>query len=274
MPFFCLVVGTVAWGFMTRRGSEKNVQAVIARLQELNPNFDGKASWKFAHDGAVIQIAFYTDEIADITPLGALTRLEHVFCAGSGNLKGKLSDLGPLRGLHLRELNCSYNRGITDITPLQGMPLEKLHLWQWSGADLDPLQGMPLKWLNCGNGGVEDLSSLQGLPLVELVVNYSFVTDLKPLKGMPLKTLGLRDNPIADLSPLKGMGIRKLNLIGTKVTDLAVLRDLPKLTDLECDEELIAVATVLSSLKNLKTINGRPVNVVSTNQEGGSRGFK
>ena len=59
-------------------------------------------------------------------------------------------------------------QGRSHLSPLAGMPLRHLSLWDFRGADLSPLRGMPLKQLNCGCSPVSDLSPLRGLPLTGL----------------------------------------------------------------------------------------------------------
>ena len=101
-----------------------------------------------------------------------------------------ISNLSALSGLPLKELEV-YSTGyrmtgaVTDLTPLKGMPLEKLTLaGQKNLRNLKPLVGMPLKYLNIGE---------------------TAVTDLSPLRGMPLEFLGIHGCPITDLSPVKNI---------------------------------------------------------------------
>ena len=114
-----------------------------------------------------------------------------------------ISDLSPLKGMPLTWLDL-HECPVTDLSALKGMRLTQLDLRECPVTDLSPLKGMPLTSLNlwkCRN--VTDVSPLQGMPLKSLVL-WSTITDLSPLKGMPLKQLGLAFAAV-DISPLKDM---------------------------------------------------------------------
>ena len=144
----------------------KQVEAVAKKLQELNPGFDGKLTPTF--EGRVVTgLSFHSDEVADISPLRALPGLAKLFCAGSGEGKGKLSDLSPLKGMPLTFLDCGVTP-VSDLSPLQGMHLTGLWLTGSNVSDLSPLQGMPLTKLRCYVTNVSDLSPLQGMQLTEI----------------------------------------------------------------------------------------------------------
>ena len=55
--------------------AEKQVEAVAAKLKELNPGFDGKVTHKI-EDGVVTELEFLTDNVTDISPVRALTGLQ------------------------------------------------------------------------------------------------------------------------------------------------------------------------------------------------------
>jgi hypothetical protein len=138
--------------------AEKQVEAVVKKLQELNPGFDGKEAHKI-EGGAVTDLEFCSDNVADISPVRALQRLKSLECGGSWAGKGSLSDLSPLRGMPLAELECG-NTAVSDLSPLRGMPVENLSCHHTQVSDLSPLRGMPLVGLNCDNTPVSDLSPL------------------------------------------------------------------------------------------------------------------
>ena len=52
--------------------AEKQVEAVAAKLKELNPGFDGKVTHKI-EGGVVTELSFVTDKVTDISPVRALT---------------------------------------------------------------------------------------------------------------------------------------------------------------------------------------------------------
>src|SRR5262249_36715422 len=85
--------------------AEQQVKAVVRRLKELNPAFDGTVTPTF-ENGVVTKLQLLTDDVDDISPVRALQGLESLDCAGTQPRKGKLSNLTPLRGLRLKALNC------------------------------------------------------------------------------------------------------------------------------------------------------------------------
>jgi hypothetical protein len=257
--------------------AEKQVEAVVLRLKELNPDFDGKVT-PTIENGVVTQIRFKTDAVADISPLRVLTGLVSVECTGTYPNKGKLSDLTPLAGLRLTQLHCAENP-LADLSPLRGMPLTSLLAGDTRVSDLSPLQGKRLKMLTLQSTGVKDLSPLRGMPLAWLdLCGARGVSDISPLKDMPLEYLNLTALPVADISvlatmkslrrlllelmpvsdltPLHGLRLNDLNIKGTRVTDLSPIKGLP-LQKLAFDYRA-AHEEFLRSFKGLETINDKP----------------
>jgi hypothetical protein len=230
----------------------QQVKFVVARMQELNPSYDGKVEFTI-EKGVVTELVFSTEQVSDISPVRVFTNLRRLQCIPSSGKKGKLIDLAPLRGLPLTHLFFGDNP-VGDLSPLEGMKLITLHCPSTKVADLAPLQGMPLEKLDCGFTRVADLSPLKGMKLREADFQVTNVADFSPLQGMPLKVLvchGLRVpdlSPlkgmpleylncnactlVSDLSPLKGMPLSTLGISGTNVTDLAPLKGMITLKDL------------------------------------------
>jgi serine/threonine protein kinase len=109
------------------------------------------------------------------------------------NLSGTgISDLSPLTSLPIKYLYLAGNPGIVNITPLAGMPLERLDLTGTKVNDLSPLGGSPLRELvleACRN--VSDLTALAQCEKLESLIVPSQVSDLEFLRGKPgLTTLG------------------------------------------------------------------------------------
>ncbi len=224
----------------------EQVEEVRKELMRRNPGFDGKVEHKVA-DGVVTELAFVPEQVTDISPVRALTKLRKLDVHGPGGDRVTLADLAPLKGLKLVELNIGENR-VSDLTPLQGMPLEWLAVWTFRGTDLMPLKGMPLKWLNIGGGGQKlDLAPLVGAPLEFLCVNLTQTSDLTPLKDAPLTTLLCSNTPVSDLAPLRGRPLKHLQVFNTKVSDLSPLKGMP-LAELECQGSGV---TDLSPVKDL-----------------------
>jgi hypothetical protein len=174
------------WG---RSVAEEQVKAVVARLKESNPEFDGTVV-PTIENGVVTELRFSTVEVKDISPVRALPGLKSLVCAGIEGA-GKLADLSPLRGMQLRALACN-NTQVVDLAPLRGMRLKELYFQHTRVRELAPLTGMPLEHLNCSHTRVADLTPLKGMKLISLYLDGTKVADLSPLKGMPLRTLNLR----------------------------------------------------------------------------------
>lgn len=223
--------------------AEKQLEAVSQKLIELNPGFDGKmggeASGRYTpkiENGIVTELQVFTKEVADISPVRALSGLKYLMC--SGNDGGILTDLSPLQGMQLTRFFLGYNGKLTDISFLKDMPLANLDLAVTGVTDLTPLKGMALTFLR---------------------IEGTAVVDLSPLKGMNLKGLSLWDcRQISDLSPLKDMKLEELEYGHSKVSDMSVLAGMP-LKRLYCDFQPERDTEILRSIKTLETINGLPV---------------
>ncbi|QDU28866.1 Serine/threonine-protein kinase PknB [Anatilimnocola aggregata] len=201
--------------------AQKQVEEVQKKLVELNPDYTGQPTGTI-ENGIVVALDFDTDQIADISPVRALAGLKRLKCGGSGAVKyvnGKLSDLGPLRGMQLTELSFGYSR-VTDLGPLKGMKLTRLIFNSNPVTDISPLQGMPLTSLSLNNcWKLADLAPLKGIPIVNLSCNGLLTTDLSPLQGMPLEGLTLAGTPVADLSPIYGCKtLQGIELTKTRVS--------------------------------------------------------
>jgi eukaryotic-like serine/threonine-protein kinase len=262
---------------VARMPAEQQVKAVVRRLRELNPAFDGNVT-PIIENGVVTGLQLPTDEVADLSPVSALKGLQSLDCSGQ-QLKGRLSDLAPLRGLRLTAFECSATR-VADLSPLRGMPLTHLFARDTRVVDLSPLQGMPLTMLTLQETGVTSLAPLKGLPVTFLDVSAAGgVSDLGPLRDAPLEYLNVGEQPVSDLAPLaglkslrrlvldqtsvsdltplRGLGLRELSIRGIPATDLTPLTELPLRglrLDYRADRERI-----VRSLRRLESVNDKPV---------------
>jgi Leucine-rich repeat (LRR) protein len=249
----------------------EQVKAVRARLKELNPSFDSPLV-PVIEDGVVRELEFNTDDVTDISPVRALTRLRSLRCSGFGDRNSPLTDLSPLSGLPLRRLILAKGE-LFDLSPLRGMPLTEFSCYGTRVTDLSPLQGMDLRVLNCDSIRASDLSPLKGMPLENLVLTRkaedltvlagmktlehlyfegTTISDLSPLKGLKLTTITMCTNPISDLSPLRGMKLTFLHCGGTKVSDLSPLDGMP-LDHLNCASTKVSDAG-LAQIKDCKAL--------------------
>ncbi len=125
------------------------------------------------------------------------------------------------RGLH-------NHAEVTDLSPLEGLPIAKLALAGTRVVDLSPLLRMPLTHLDLNSTFVRDLSPLSDLPLVSLRLARTRVDDLRPLAGRKLESLDVSGTGVADLSPLAGMPLKDLRVAGCiELTDLTPITGQP-----------------------------------------------
>jgi serine/threonine protein kinase len=214
--------------------AKEQIDAVAAKLQELNQGFDGRVGHKI-EDGVVTELRFLTDKVTDISPVRALIELKSLACNGSLKGAGQLADLSPLKGMKLTWLSFEKTQ-VSDLTPLKDMKLTSLNCFHAPVSDLTPLKNVKLTFLNCGG---------------------TRVTDLSPLKGMKLESLRVWGTQVSDLSPLKDAKLMYLSCKNTQVTDLSVLKQMP-LKELRCDFKPERDAEILRSIKTLEKINGKP----------------
>jgi hypothetical protein len=211
--------------------AEKQVEEVRKELIRRNPGFDGQVEPKI-EDGVVTEFKVVTDRVTDIAPIRGLNALRALRFGGQPN--------GPL----------------ADLTPLKGMPLTALSLWDTRVQDLSPLKGMKLVWLDLnGCQQVRDLGPLKGMPVTDLHLDYCQAGDLTPLEGMPLTSLTFPAcTEIRDLTPLKDMKLRFLNCAGASVSDLSPLKGM-HLEDIRLTPKNITKGLdILRDMKSLKTI--------------------
>ena len=226
--------------------AQEQVRAVASKLQELNPGFDGQMAYKI-EEGAVTQLTLPTINVTNIEPLLALKHLTVLFC--HGEKKGRLTDLTPLRHMKLVKLELHNNKGLSDLSTLRDLPLERLVIAESSVTDLSPLKDMPLQTLQCWSSqDFKDLRPLQGIAIEYLSIQNSSVADLSPLQGMRLKFLACHNTPVSDLAPLRGMPLVHLSCAGTAVIDLAPLKDVTALEFLDCKNTRIASLAPLADL--------------------------
>ncbi len=255
---------------------EEQIKEVVAKLQELNPGFDGDIKTN-VFDDVVNLVEMRTDNVTDITPLRAFQGLRFVNLSGTFTWKhnGKLSDLTPLKGMKLEEL-AVHSTKVRDISPLEGMPLRILAMQNTliddlsplskaklteidttnsPVSDLTPLAGMPLTSLLLGGTKVEDLSPLVGIPLQFIRMPDTKVSDIGPLKGMPLIVLACNGSEVSDLSPLRGNSVMRLFASDTMITDWSPLKDMPQLKSLTLDFVKERDLEILRAVKTLDDIN-------------------
>jgi len=208
----------------SRLTPEKQVLAVMGKLNELNPGFNGQESHEITGPTpSVTAITLNAANLTDISPLRAFSNLKTLYL-GPGNL----ADVSPLSGLPLTYLYCNSTQ-VADLSPLKGMPLTKLDCSTTQVKDLSPLKNMPLNFLNCSDTTVSDLSPLEGMPLTILLFRSTGVADISVLQGMSLTRLQCRQTRVSDFTPLKEMRLQELSLDFDPQRDTELLRSMPSL---------------------------------------------
>jgi len=167
--------------------AEAQVQAVVDRLKELNPGFDGPITHK-TEDGVITGLEFASDQVSDISPVRALTQLRDLTCAGSAPGKGMLKDLWPLAGTPIMHLSVA-DTAVADLAALRKMKVVGLNLNGTRVTDLSPLAGTPIHSLYCRGTKVADLTPLSGSDLSFLDYVQTHVADIAPLQGVPLQNV-------------------------------------------------------------------------------------
>jgi len=172
---------------LAEMGRGRMLTAFVAKMRERNPEYTGRGSPSW-DNRMLVGVEFDAEHVSDIAAIRGLPHLRELRCSGTEARPGRLSDLSPLQGLPLRVLNCGHNP-IRDLTPLRGLPLTRLLLNHTQVTDLTPLQGMKLENLDLTGAPVSDLAALRGMPLQQLAIRRTNVTDLTPLAGMPLEEI-------------------------------------------------------------------------------------
>lgn len=232
--------------------AEKQLEAVSAKLMELNPGFDGSLVWPPLSDpprienGVVVSLQISTEKLSDISPLRSLTGLQSLNCNN-----GILADLSPLSGMQLTSLALAFNPRIKDLSPLRGLPLRSLNLQGTGVTDLSVINTLPLEVLSLRETAVTDLTPLKGMSLTLLDCHRTTIADLSPLEGMPLRTFSAPAN-ISRLESVQNLPLTLLEIESHTCTDLSPLRGMP----------LESLIMILPALSDLKPLTGMKLNVV------------
>lgn len=144
---------------------------------------------------------------------------------------------------YMNDMTGDTSRGdVSDLSLLASMPnLEEVWLCRQQITDLSPLEGLPLTTLVLCDNYIEDLSPLSSLTgLTTLWLGGNTPSDLTPLAGLTmLRNLNLDGvggdglTPLNSLAPLAGLPLVRLSLGGRSVSDgdWSVLAQLPLLEE-------------------------------------------
>lgn len=247
------------FGRVSKLPPEEQVNEVVAEMKRRNPD------WKGTHEfdqraGTVTRFRFSPQQVSDLSAVRAFVELEFLQFPG-GDISGDVSDLTPLTGLPLRNLDCG-NNPISDFSPLTGMPLNILRAKSTVVTDLQPLTELPLRVLQLAETPVADLSPIRNCPLRLLSFWSTKVKDLSPLKGMQtLNRLECERTGVSDLSPLKGLKLTYLACEESPIRDYSILSEFP-LEELHISYDHVIHRELLRSIPTLNRINYKPADEV------------
>ena len=195
--------------------------------------------------------------ITDLTPITHLRRLTHLYLAGNGVLRPD-----SLAGLRIRFLDLSWNP-LSDVSPLQDLPLYSLSLAGNRIADLEPLSELrSLAFLDLSTNGITSISWLKSIMrLYSLDLSGNRIRNLTPFRELPrmlrgsLRRLRLADNRISDISPLAHLSLEELDLSENGIGDLAAVENMSDLTELRLADNDITDVTPLAELMDLQVLD-------------------
>jgi serine/threonine protein kinase len=214
---------------VSRQVPAAQVVAVAAKLKELNPDFGGRVGTDLIYvvrADKVVSVTIPAESVSDISPLRAIPELETLTLKSAqiATSAGKIVDLGPLRGMALKSLDVSGNRGLVSLAPLQGMKIHTLRFQYTGVSSLEAVRDMPVMVLEFNHSPVKDLSPLVGKEMNTVWLTGTRVTDLSPLKDTKLKRASVAQIPANDFSPLDGMPLEYLTITFDRTRHLELVR--------------------------------------------------
>jgi serine/threonine protein kinase len=186
---------------------EARLKAVINRLKDLNPGYDGSERHETNH-GGISRLELSHVALRDLSPLRALPELSQLDLSGTS-----VADLSPLAGLKLVSLSCSGLKS-ADLRSIRALrELKILSLKSSPLRDLSPLAGMELWQLDLRGTGLADLSPLRQVKVRELLADVDAkrdgtvlrpLTDLEKINDLPVAEFWRREkgpDPLAASGP-------------------------------------------------------------------------
>ena len=180
---------------------------------------------------------------------------------------------------NLRVLVLDYQE-ITDLSPLEGLPLEYLSLTGNEISNLSPLAGCQgLRVVDLGQNPIRDASVLAELPqLQRLVLEAAGITSLEVFRGCAFQSLNVRSTWVSDFTPLEDCpnlahlivgelpggavdtlagltNLVELRLYSTPGVDLTIFHALQALVELDVYGSSISHPEALAQLESLQVLN-------------------
>ncbi len=160
------------------------------------------------------------------------------------------SDFSVLRDMPLRELIVPGGE-FSDLRLIEGKAMTIVTIDSSKVTDLSPLRGMPLERLDMGRidrAKPRDFAFLTGNKTLRTLTagSNSQLVDLSALRGVPLEALFLQDTSVADLRPLAGSKVSEINLSGTPFTAIDQLAAMHQLATVNLDKTPVSDLSPLS----------------------------
>ncbi len=201
---------------MTVRKVYWNDSLLHTEIKRFNPAYDGSAKFSI-ENGVPVAVDLSKQKVDNLRCFDGVP-LQALDISDTG-----VSDLSPLKGLPLVQFMAERSK-VMNLKPLAGAPIENIYLSETPVSDLSGLEGMPLQEVNLVGTKVNDLTPLAKCPIRMLWLTDCPVTSIAPLKGMPLESVTLHRTKVVDLTPLSGSGLQRLHIAETPVMDLTPLK--------------------------------------------------
>ena len=226
--------------------SKERLDRAIEYLNEANGG-NANVSHMNIKDNKVELVIGGTETLNDISPLAGLPIRKITI------YKSALTDISVLEGMPLEHFHIGLSRTLEDISPLADLPLKHVSLQQTSITDIQALKELSLDSLEIFSAGSTiDISPLQGSSLKKLHFDRFKVQSFNPLKDLPLSHLELTNTGIDNLDFVKTLPLKTLKLSNNPIKDLSPLDGLT-LEHLDISRTQISNIEVLKNL-NLKTL--------------------
>ena len=228
----------------------------LARLYHLpftGPNHCAENIAVLARFPRLLALDFNKQRVDNLSPLAACTGLRRItrICAGD--------DVTPLAALtQLEHLDCSQSDGLSDISALSACTaLKYLDCSRTWMQQLPPLPAS-LETLICRYTPLSDISALAAcMALKHLDLRNNRITILPPLPAS-LETLQISGNLIKDLLPLtECIGLRTLECGDARVHDLSPLAACAGLRSLDCNHTMVQDLRPLAACAELRSLDCR-----------------
>lgn len=195
-----------------------------------------------------------SDELSNLSSLGALTKLS---ISGTAVSKNALSTIGTLPKLNELHLNhCE----IGNIAPLEtAISLVTLDLSNNNISNISALSNMAqLQNLNLSNNTLVDLAPLSSCnALINLDVSSNIVSTLAPISNLKgLTHLNAGTNSITELGAIENLtALTHLMLPKNKLSSIAPLAKCVALTDLDISSNALTDISSAAKIKSLVNLN-------------------